>query len=108
MDWSEVAHRVIPAVVNISVAKIDRGGSSAGIGTRESFSGSGFIIDPRGDIVTNKHVINGAFRIEVTLHDGTELRAHLVAAAAMVDLAVIRVECRQAAALPDDGDAPTR
>ncbi len=92
VDWSKVAHRVIPAVVNISVAKIGRGGGAAGIGTRERFSGSGFIIDPQGDIVTNKHVIKGAFRIEVMLHDGTELRAHVVAAAAMVDLAVIRID----------------
>ena len=40
--------------------------------------GSGFIIDPRGFIVTNNHVIEDADQITVTLNDGTSLPAKLV------------------------------
>ena len=53
--------------------------------------GSGFIIDPSGIIVTNFHVIEGADEITVTLDDGTELGAELVASDDKTDIAVLRV-----------------
>ena len=90
VNWSRIAQRVVPAIVNIVTDRIAR--KKDGSDYRESFSGSGVIIDPSGEIVTNKHVIAGGFRITVTLHDGTTLRARLVAAAAMSDLAVLKVD----------------
>src|SRR4029077_11579924 len=55
------------------------------------FLGSGFIIDPSGVIVTNKHVIDGATDILVTLQDNTLLRAKLLAEADQIDVALIKV-----------------
>lgn len=55
-------------------------------------SGSGFIYDREGHIVTNNHVIENADAIDVTFSDGTILSAELVGADPYSDLAVIRVE----------------
>ena len=54
-------------------------------------AGSGFVIDPSGEIATNWHVVNGAFEIVVTFADGSRAKAELVNASPLVDLAVIKV-----------------
>jgi len=54
-------------------------------------AGSGFIIDPSGIIVTNRHVIEGAKDILVTLQDNTLLRATLLAQADLIDVALLKV-----------------
>jgi putative serine protease PepD len=75
----EVAKRVLPATVTIQ----------AGRGT-----GSGFLIDRDGRIVTNNHVVAGAAegsRIRVTFSDGRRLNALLVGRSPSYDIAVIRV-----------------
>lgn len=54
--------------------------------------GSGFIIDSKGIIVTNNHVIADAVNIRVHLQDGTLLKAELVGHDAKTDIAVIRVK----------------
>ena len=91
-SWAAIEPRVVPAVVNITSLVVHKRSSHAGIGQRERFVGTGFIVSPDGLILTNKHVIAGAFRITVTLHDGTEVPAHLVAAAKLVDLAVLKID----------------
>ena len=53
--------------------------------------GSGFIIDPKGIVVTNNHVIEGADEITVTLQDGTSLKATLVGRDTKTDIAVLQV-----------------
>jgi serine protease Do len=53
--------------------------------------GSGFIIDPSGIIVTNRHVIEGTTDILVTLQDNTLLRAKLLAKADQIDVALLKV-----------------
>ncbi len=53
--------------------------------------GSGVIIDRRGYIITNNHVINGATSINVVLDDGRKLSAQLVGADATDDLAVLKI-----------------
>ena len=53
-------------------------------------SGSGFIYDQEGHIVTNNHVVEDADAIEVTFSDGTIAEAKLVGADPYSDLAVIR------------------
>lgn len=55
-------------------------------------AGSGVIISEDGYIVTNNHVIAGASNIKVTLHDGTEIAATLVATDEQTDVAVIKVD----------------
>ena len=58
--------------------------------------GSGFIIDASGYVVTNNHVIDGADDIKVTLSDGRELSAKLIGADPQTDLAVLKVEAKDA------------
>jgi S1-C subfamily serine protease len=53
--------------------------------------GSGVIVDKRGYIVTNNHVVNGAQTIDVVLYDGTQLSAQLTGTDATDDLAVIKI-----------------
>ena len=54
--------------------------------------GSGVVVDPRGLIVTNEHVVAGAARIRVQFSDGRELPATMVGADQSFDLAVLKVE----------------
>ncbi|MBX3456472.1 DegQ family serine endoprotease [Ferrovibrio sp.] len=57
--------------------------------------GSGFIIDARGYIVTNNHVIAEADEVRVILHDNTELPAKIVGRDPETDMAVLKVESKQ-------------
>jgi len=75
-----VVEKVRPAVVQINIV------TSRGEGL-----GSGVILDSRGYIVTNNHVVTGAQRIQVTLFDGTSLAAQLVGTDSLDDLAVVKV-----------------
>ena len=58
-------------------------------------TGSGFVFDTQGHIVTNNHVIEGADEIEVVLADGTLLPAQVVGADAYYDVAVLQVEANR-------------
>jgi serine protease Do len=90
--FGDLATRLEPAVVAISAMARARGApgdrthqSSGGAAT-----GSGFIIDGSGVVVTNNHVIEGAETFEVILADGTRLAASLVGRDAETDIAVLR------------------
>lgn len=54
--------------------------------------GSGFIVDPRGYIITNNHVIEDAVRIRVTLDDGRVLEADIVGRDPNTDVAVLKLK----------------
>jgi len=54
--------------------------------------GSGFILDSQGDIVTNRHVVQGATKVTVTFSDGQEFPAKVVGKDAQTDVAVVRLE----------------
>lgn len=58
-------------------------------------SGSGFIIDPRGYIVTNYHVVEDAIHIKVLMNDSTILSADLVGYDSGTDLAVLKVQTKK-------------
>jgi serine protease Do len=60
---------------------------------RRSQSGSGFIVDRNGYVITNNHVVEGAEKIRVKLHgDPMEYRAHVVGTDSETDLAVIKID----------------
>lgn len=55
-------------------------------------SGSGFVLDQEGHILTNNHVIEGAQRVLVTMQDGAEFDAEVVGADPINDMAVVRIK----------------
>lgn len=55
-------------------------------------TGTGFVIDPEGLIVTNHRAVLGAQRIEVTLADGRSLEAQVIGTDPLTDIALLRVE----------------
>jgi serine protease Do len=102
VNFADVAERINPSVVNIDAAS--RGGrgnarrrtDETSDGQRDfelprQGSGSGFIIDRQGYILTNYHVIEEADRITVTLADGRALRGELVGSDPAIDVALIKV-----------------
>ena len=54
--------------------------------------GSGLIIDPKGYVVTNNHVIDGAARVQVHLKDGRSLVGEVVGTDPSTDIAIVHVE----------------
>lgn len=87
-----------PAVVNIHGQKI-LAGKAATDGSRPvNGMGTGVVIDPRGYILTNHHVVDGVRRINVTLNDRRAFTARIVAHDKRTDLAVIKI--RTGASLP--------
>ena len=111
------AERTLPAVVFIAVeqtAPMARGDQLETIPEpfRDFFrmprpddrprqgTGSGFIIDAGGHILTNAHVVADASRLTVRLVDGREYTARVVGSDVSTDVAVIRVEPRPGETLP--------
>ena len=99
----QVVERVSPAVVNIAAESIVRevdpffGRFFGGRERKTQSLGSGLIIDAKGVVVTNAHVIEGASRIVVNTLDGRELEAEVLGSDRDADLAVLKVK---ASALP--------
>jgi putative serine protease PepD len=79
-DLSDVAARVQPSVVSVEV----RSGSGRG-------SGSGFVIDRAGHVLTNAHVVEGAGQVDVVLPDRRRISARVLGADPAQDLAVLSV-----------------
>jgi len=84
-----VYERVSPAVVFIT-SRILRFSFFGPV--PEEGTGSGFIYDKEGHIVTNYHVIEGAQDVEVTLADGTTVPAEIIGTDPYNDLAVLKVD----------------
>ncbi|MDA0676075.1 MAG: trypsin-like peptidase domain-containing protein, partial [Proteobacteria bacterium] len=115
-SFADLAAKLLPSVVNISTTqtvKGDRGPELPQLppgspfedffkeffdrnrpqGPRRSSSlGSGFLVDKRGYVVTNNHVIQDADEVTVILHDDSRLKATIVGRDAKTDLAVLKVE----------------
>lgn len=83
-----------PAVVNIhgqkTISRRPENGKSDGP-RRVNGMGTGVVIDSRGYIITNHHVVDGVRRIKVTLADGHETVARLIAHDPSTDLAIIKI-----------------
>lgn len=82
---SNVARKVSPAVVGISI-KVDGGGDTPEV------SGSGIIFKSEGFIITNYHIIENATEIDVKLSNYKVLKAKVIGTDAISDLAVLKVE----------------
>src|SRR5437763_13373488 len=96
---ADIVQSVMPAVVAISIKGMtDPSGTDE---ARKGFNapvivdlvGSGVIADPSGIIVTNRHVIEGAYAIQVQLFDGTIARGQLLGKGlGGIDLAIVKID----------------
>lgn len=87
----EIFHRSAPSIVHISSTAIQRGFFSLDRYEVPQGTGTGFVWDNKGHIVTNYHVISNANRITVRTIDQTEHIATLIGTDRDKDLAVLRI-----------------
>jgi serine protease Do len=94
------AERVAPAVVSVNVLRRETVQPRSvfegffmppGVSREVAGLGSGFIIDARGLVLTNEHVVRGATEIVVTTRDGHDFAAELVGTDEVTDLALLRL-----------------
>jgi S1-C subfamily serine protease len=89
-DIQEVLAKVEPAVVSID-SESGSGGSVGGDFVQAA--GSGMIITPEGEVLTNNHVVAGASTVTVTLFGQTDaLAAHVVGTDPSQDLALVQID----------------
>jgi putative serine protease PepD len=85
-----------------------RDGSPGGRAEETQAEGAGFVIDTKGDVVTNDHVVAGATSISVKLWNGRVFAGHVVGTDSSTDLAVVRISAPAAFLQPlefGDSDA---
>jgi serine protease Do len=87
---SELVEKIAPTVVSIVTEKMSRDIFFQPVPERGA--GSGVIVDPKGFIVTNNHVVEGARRVTVTVGDGRSFDGIKWATDPWTDLAVVQVE----------------
>ena len=94
----DVYRKVTDSVVHISstVYTVDSFNSPV----PRTGTGSGFVLDNEGRILTNNHVVEGAQLVEVTLADGTILEAEVLGRDPFSDLAVLQVDVSPGQLLP--------
>ena len=131
VNFADVAERINPSVVNIdATSRTSRGRYRRQVPpvpdndrqqpgeppdlfgapgetdrTPRRGSGSGFIIDSNGHILTNHHVIDGAERLTVKLADGRSMRATVVGSDPDTDIAVIKVDASSRQPVAERGDS---
>ncbi len=87
---ADVVERVSRAVVTV-VNEQQVGGFFGSTDLQPAGTGTGFIIDDQGHVVTNNHVVEGSQEIKVIFADGTEQTATLLGTDTFADLAVVKV-----------------
>ena len=116
LSFADLVERVSPAVVSVLTERelrapdlrgqvpeeferffrfgIPDGGDRDDFGgaRRQNAQGSGFFVDGSGHIVTNNHVIDGADNVEVRLKGGKTVKATVVGADPLTDLAVLKID----------------
>ena len=85
-----IVARALPAIVSITTRLIERDQFNQPMPTRGL--GSGFIVDRRGYVLTNFHVVEGAEEIKVTLNNGRSFRGTLVGGDRFTDLALLKID----------------
>jgi S1-C subfamily serine protease len=93
-----IVRKAMPAVVSITTRRIDQDQFNRSAPSRGM--GSGFIVDSRGHILTNLHVVEDADEIKVALPDGRRFQAVLVGSDRFTELAVLRIDGARLPVLP--------
>lgn len=96
----QIYKQASPSVVNITNSRLVRTFYSLNPQEVPQGSGTGFIWNEEGYIVTNYHVVQQANRVEVTLQDGSTYYASFVGAEPDKDLAVIKIDAPEAKLVP--------
>jgi serine protease Do len=133
-SYREVVRRVLPAVVSIesspktlavSGKKMPHGNPFGNIpGMPDEFKkrfeefgqlpqeemphkafGSGFIVDSRGIVVTNDHVVRGADHVVVQLQDGRKFTSHDIKKDPKTDLAIVKIDTKESLPFLEMGDS---
>src|SRR5216684_4860848 len=124
-SFVEIASRVEPAVVNIDtmqvsneIAESDNEDKPDRTQSNPLYDmlrrqpprptrgvGSGFIIDPKGYILTNNHVIDGATRITIGLLTGERFRGKVIGIDKETDLAIIKIDAARDLPVMKFGDS---
>lgn len=87
---TQAVERLSESVVSIDSVRVARN-FAYGVVPIEG-KGSGLIIDPKGYVVTNNHVIDGAARVQVHLKDGRSLVGEVVGTDPSTDIAIVHVD----------------
>src|SRR6476660_3490852 len=130
-DFVRLEKKMRPVVVNISTTQVSEGrGASPEFGSpfgeddpfndfwkrffggpvprgpqRQRSSGSGFVIDSDGSILTNNHVVENAQKIVVRLSDDSEYDAKVIGRDPKTDIAVIKIETKGNLSAANLGDS---
>ena len=114
-SFADLAEKLMPSVVNISTTTTVTTKSNPfqfefppgspfedmfrDFGTpqerKTSALGSGFVIDEKGIVITNNHVIQGAEDIYIRLDDGREYKAKVIGADPLSDIAVLKIDSKE-------------
>ncbi|AIR05804.1 MULTISPECIES: outer membrane-stress sensor serine endopeptidase DegS [Cedecea] len=100
MSFNPAVRRAAPAVVNVYNRSVGNNGQNQ---LQIKTLGSGVIMDGRGYIITNKHVINDAEQIIVALQDGRVFEALLIGSDSLTDLAVLKINATNLPIIPING-----
>ena len=100
---TEIYETVSPSVVHlvgrVPEYRVDASGRQTLLGEKQ-VSGSGFVWNADGHVVTNAHVIENAEDLRVTLADGSTYNGRPVGSAAVRDIAVIKIDAPPVALVP--------
>jgi serine protease Do len=93
LDVAALAAKVKPCVVNVTTVHASKDALFGEEGQKASRAlGSGFIVDPKGLVVTNAHVVDGAKRVRVKLADDREFEAVVKGRDLRMDLALLQIQ----------------
>ena len=94
-----VYENVNRSVVNINTKSV-RNDNFFSVDISSEGAGSGSVLDTRGHVLTNYHVVDGAKEIQVTLFDGKNYDATVVGKDELNDVAVLKIEAPPASLMP--------
>ena len=97
LSSNEIYDRAAPSVVYVRGRSVQpgTGGTAFDSATGSEFNlstGSGFLIDGDGHVVTNAHVVSGVTAVQVTFQDGPTVSAHVIGKDEQTDLAVLALD----------------
>lgn len=83
LSFKEIYIKCSPSITSISAHTVSG-----------NYTGTGIVMRSDGYIITNAHVIEGAYELSVTLYDGKEFPAKLIGSDTMSDLAVLKIDAK--------------